>query len=145
MGQRIKGQEVEIVLLVNGTPRDNLTTARSIEIRFKTEILQESYLGETSDRYDTIFRGVAGNIEFNFDNPEVFNIIRSVISKARRRTPGDQINIKAVLKFPNGQRVRIVIRDVEFGEMPVTFGSRADYGVFRIEYAATEAQILPFN
>jgi hypothetical protein len=143
MGQRIKGQEVEIVVLVNGEPRDNLTTARSISINFKTEMLQEGYLGETTDRYDTIFKGVGGQIEFHFDTPEIFNVIRAIVAKSRRRTPSDQINIKATLNFPNGQRARVVIRDAEFGELPVSFGSRSDYGTFSLDYGASEAQVLP--
>ena len=143
MAQRIKGQEVEIVLLEDGSPKENFTLARSIDINFKTEMIQEGYLGETTDRYDTIFKGVGGRIEFHLDSPEVFNIIGSIVDKARRREPGTRFNLKSTLNFPNGQRARVVITDIEFGELPIGFGSRSDYGTFSLEYGASEAQVLP--
>jgi hypothetical protein len=143
MGQRIKGQEVEIVMLVDGQPRDNLTMARSMDITWKTEMLQEGYLGETTDRYDTIFKGISGKIEFNTDSPEIFNIIRLIVEKARRREPGTRFNIKATLNYPSGQKARIIVPDVEFGELPISFGSRGDYGTFSLDYGASEAKVLP--
>lgn len=143
MSQRIKGQEVDIIMLVDGQPRDNFSLARSLELTFKTEMLQEGYLGETTDRYDTIYKGVGGKVQFHLDNPEVFNIIRFIVNKARRREPGTQFNIKATLNFPNGQRARVVVRDAEFGELPISFGSRSDYGEFSLDFGSSEAQILP--
>lgn len=143
MAQRIKGQEVEIVLLVDGDARTNLTFARSLEFAFKTEMLQEAYLGDTTDRYDTIFKGIRGRIEFHLDNAELFNVIRFIVDKARRREPGTRFNIKATLNFPNGQRARTIISDAEFGELPINFGSRADYGTFQLDFGASEARVLP--
>jgi hypothetical protein len=143
MGQRVKGQEVEIVVLENGEPRENLTFARSVDLRFKTELKEEGYLGETTNRYDSIFNGVGGSLEFHFDSPEPFNIIRSLVNKARRRDGQTTINIKCTINFPSGRRARCVVRDAEFGELPVSFGSRSDYGTFRLEFGASEAQVLP--
>ena len=143
MAQRIKGQEVEIVMLVDGAPRENLTYAKSIDINWQTERTQEGYLGETTDRYDTVFKGVQGSIEFNFDSVEVFNMISMIVDKARRREPGTRFNIKAALNFPNGSKALIVIQDAEFGELPISFGSRSDYGTFSIDYGASEASIIP--
>lgn len=143
MAQRIKGQEVEIVMLVNGEPKDNFALARSLEFAFKTELLQEGYLGETTDRYDTIYKGIRGKLEFHLDRPDVFDVIRGIVNKARRREPGTIFNIKATLNFPNGRRARTVIRDAEFGELPINFGSRADYGTFSLEFGASDAQVLP--
>jgi hypothetical protein len=143
MTQRIKGQEVEIILLVNNEPRENLTTCKSLEWTFKTELLQEGYLGETTDRYDTVYKGVSGNMEFHFNSIEPFNIARSVISKARRRTPGDKINVKFTCNFPSGKRARIVIPDLEFGPMPFGFSERSGYGSFKIDFAASDANVLP--
>ena len=143
MAQRIKGQEVEIVLLVNGEPREALTFAKSLEMRFKTEILQEGYLGETTDRYDSVFKGVAGRLEFNFDSAAVFALISDIVNKARRRDAGTVINIKTTLNFPSGRRARVVIREAEFGELPINFGSRSDYGTFQLEFSASDAAVLP--
>lgn len=143
MTQRIKGQEVEIVILVNSAPQENLTFARSLEIAFKNEILQEGYLGETTDRYDAIFKGVRGSIEFHFNDSSPFALVAQLVNKARRREAGTQINIKSTLSFPSGRRARVIVRDAEFGELPFNFGSRSDYGTFKLEFGAGDAQVLP--
>jgi hypothetical protein len=143
MSQRIKGQEVEVVMIVDGQPRDNLNFARSLEFTYKTELKSEGYLGETSKRYDTIFNGIEGALNFHFDSPEIFNIIRFIVDKARRRIPGTRFNIKSTFNYPSGTRARILIPDCEFGELPIKFGSREDYGEFNLPIGATEARVLP--
>jgi hypothetical protein len=65
-----------------------------------------------------------------------------IVDKARRRTPGTKINVKATLNFPNGERPRVVIPDVEFGELPLNFGSRSDYGAVTLDFEASEAQVI---
>lgn len=142
MSQRIKGQEVEVLLVVDGSPQDTITDVKSFEIGFQLDILSEGYLGETTDRKDSIFKGVRGNMELHFENPDVFKLFTAIVNKARRRTPGTKINIKSTLNFPGGQRPRVVIPNVEFGEIPVTFGSRADYGTVKLDFEASEAQLI---
>lgn len=143
MGQRIKGQEVEVVVLIDGEPRDAFGFAQSLDFTFMTERKQDGFLGETTDRFDTVFHGVEGKTNHHFDSPEPFNIARAIINKARRREPGTQFNIRATLNFPNGQRARIIFRDVEFGAVPFSFSSRTDYGKVSIDFACSEAQVLP--
>jgi hypothetical protein len=140
--QRIKGQEVELLLVVNGVPQTTTTDVRSMEVAPKLEMLEEGYLGETSDRYDEIYKGIRGNIELHFENQDVFTFFQSVVNRARRRTPGTTINIKAALNFPNGQRPRIIIKDAYFGEFPIGFGSRQDYGTVRLDFQATDYSVL---
>jgi hypothetical protein len=143
MASRIKGQEVEIVMLVDGAPRENLTFAQSLDFTFKTELKEDGFLGETTNRYDTVFNGVSGKTQHQFDTPEPLNIIRLIVNKARQREPGTVFNLRATLRFPNGQKARIVFRDVSFGELPISFSSRTDYGKFSLDFACSEAQVLP--
>ena len=143
MAQRIKGQEVEIVMLVDWAPRENLAFAQSLDFTFKTEIKEEGFLGETTNRYDTVFNGVEGKTQHQFDNPEPFNIVRLIVNKARSREPGTTFNLRATLKFPSGQKARIVFRDVAFGSLPFSVGSRTDYVKFSMDFSCSEAQVLP--
>lgn len=143
MGQRVKGQEVEISVTVDGAVQETLNLARSIELEWKTETLQEGYMGETTDRYDTIYKGLSGKIEFHFDTAAPFNMIQKIVNKARRREPGTRINIKATVNFPGGERAKILVKDAEFGPLPINFGSRADYGTFSLSFAASDGQMLP--
>lgn len=142
MAQRIKGQEVEIVTMVDGAPRENFNLCKSVDFTHQTEILQEGYIGETTDRFDTIFKGVRGKLDFHFDSPEPFNIIRIIVDKARRRNAGTRVNIKATLNFPSGKRARVIFRDVEFGNLPINFGDRSAYGSFSLDFACSDAQAL---
>lgn len=142
MAQRIKGQEVEIILVSGGTPLVNITTVRSFEVAFQTEILREGYLGETTDRRDSIFKGVRARVGLHIENQDILALFLQVIEKARRRTPGFQINVKVTLNFPNGQRPRLMIPDVEFGELPFNFGSRSDYGEVTLDMEAAQASVI---
>ncbi len=138
MGQRIKGQEVELLLVVNGNPKSNLTSVRSFEVTLNTEILSEGYLGETTERKDSIFKGLSGKMSLHIDSQEILKVFQAIVDKARRRTPGTKINVKATLNFPNGQRPRVLISDVEFGPMPLSFGSRQDYGSVDLNFEASD-------
>jgi len=142
MAQRIKGQEVEVLLVVNGEPQAALFDIRSFELAFQNEILTEGYLGETTDRRDSIFKGVSGRFEAHVENEAFLQFFTTLVDKARRRAPGTQINIQATLNFPNGQRPRIFIPDAEFGELPLNFGSRSDYGSVTVTFEAAEASVL---
>lgn len=142
MAQRIKGQEVSVLLIIDGTQADTITDIKSFEVTFMTEILTEGYLGETTNRKDEIFNGVSGRMELNFENQDIFALFTSVIDRARRRTPGTVINVKAALNFPNGERPKIYINDVSFGPMPMNFGSRSDYGSVTLDFEAPDARIV---
>lgn len=140
--QRIKGQEVECLLVVDGVPQSTITDIRNFEMEAKLEQLEEGYLGETTDRYDDIYKGIRGKMELHFENEDVFTLIASLIDRARRRTPGTQVNIKASLNFPNGDRARVLIPNVYFGALPLSFGSRTDYGNIALDFVASDFQVL---
>ena len=66
MISRLKGQEVAVHILVDGKPVDTLGPFTSLEIDFKRQALDDEYLGETSRRFDEVFKGarieLAGNV-----------------------------------------------------------------------------------
>jgi len=135
---RIKGQEVEVLIVLNGQVQNTITDVRSFEVGFQMEILKEGYLGETTDRRDDIFRGTRGKIDLHYENKDVFGLIMAIVDRARRQSPGTKVNIKATLRFPNGDRPRVIIKDVYFGEIPLAFGSRSDYGTLGLEFEAAD-------
>lgn len=136
--QRIKGQEVEVLLIVDGQVEDTITDVRSFAVTLKFDRLQEGYLGESTDRYDEIFRGVQGAMEMHFENEDVFTFFQSIVDRAKRRTPGTQINIKATLNFPNGDRPRVVMKDMFFADVPMAFSDRASYGTVNLDFAGSD-------
>lgn len=142
MAQRIKGQEVEVIFILNGVAQQTITDVRNFEMSWLTEIIKEGYLNETTDRYDSVFHGIKGKMDLHFENADVFQLIQAVVDKAQRRTPGTKVNVKATLNFPNGQRVRLIVPNVEFGEFPLNFGGRAEYGSITADFNAPQAMIL---
>lgn len=142
IAQRIKGQEVAIEVLVDGVPKATFSDIRSFTVTPKLEKKEEEYLGETSKRYDEVFSGVDFELECNFHDQGVLEFVDTVVERAQRRVAGTVINIKATLNFPNGNTPKVVMRNCFFNEMPVGFGSRSDYGTFRISGSCQEWKVI---
>lgn len=140
--QRIKGQEIEILLIVGGVVQDTITDIRSFEVAAKLAMTEEGYLGEKTNRYDEVFNGMRGRIELHFENKDVFDLLTSIVDRAKRRTPGTKINVKATLNFPNGDRPRFLISDVSFGEIPFNFAGRSEYGTMGLEFQAEDFDVI---
>lgn len=135
---RIKGQEVELLLVENNVPLTSIADVRSFEMAAQLEILSEGYLGETTDRRDSIYKGYRGRMEVHFENRSVLDLMRRLVDKARKRSAGARINAKVTLAFPGGDRVRLLLKDLEFGEVPLSFGSRSDYGTISLDFEGAD-------
>ena len=127
-GQRIKGQETEVLFVVNNAVESGFTDIQSFEMEQQTETLQEGYLGEKTDRYDEIMKGVSFSVGLHSSDPTVLTFMETVRDRATRRTPGTQINIKTTLNFPSGERARVILTDCFFDPMGINFGGRDEYG-----------------
>lgn len=139
MAERIRGQEVELIALVDGVQVVSLTNIKAFEMAYQLEVQSEGYLGQTTDQKDMIYKGVRGNLTAHFDTDRVFNLFNALVNKARRRTPGVLINLKATLNFSSGARPRIVIPNCAFGEIPISFSERSAYGEIKLEFEASQA------
>jgi hypothetical protein len=139
---RIKGQDVEVQLVVNGELKTNITAVRSFEITFENDTMSEGYLGETVERKDAIFKGISGKIEFHMENKELLDLFGTILDNNRGRSTAVKININARLNFPNGQRPQVLISNVEFGSLPLNFSSRSDYVTTSLDFVASEFEII---
>lgn len=138
MSQRIKGQDTSIILIVGGVPKATIADVRNFEITSQMEILKEGYIGETTDRRDDIFRGVKGKMEVHFEDDQILALAKTIIDRAKQRINGSQINVVSTLNFPNGTQKIVTIPQVYFGEIPMTFGSRSDYGTVTLDFEASD-------
>lgn len=141
-GKRIRGQEVSIALVQDGVTLDTLTAIKSFEFTFQQELKNEGYLGETSERVDSIYKAIKGQLEIHTSDKAAFVLAKSLIDKAARRTPNMRINIKCTFAYSNGDRVRATIPDVEFGDIPFNAANRGDYVQTRLDFAASEALLV---
>lgn len=140
--QRIKGQEVSIQTTVNGERQQSINDIQNLEVEFQLELLREGYLGEKTDRRDEVFRGVRGKMDLHFETSDTFKTIVAIIARAQRREPGNTINVQATLRFPNGENTKVVMPDVFFGPIPMTFGSRTEYGKITLDFEGQDVQVI---
>lgn len=132
MALRIKGQEISLLIVTNGQVEAELNDIRSLTITPRFDLLEENYLGETSTRYDEIFKGCSFDMELHYETQAVLTFIETIKARAQRRTPGTVVNIKTTLNFANGQRPKIILKDCFFADLPLGFAGRSDYGTLKI-------------
>lgn len=141
--QRIKGQETVMTVLKDGELQARIDSISNSEIVFELDVLAEDYIGETSERYDTIFKGMTVKIEGHMTNKQVIDLADSVVAKAQRRSGGaTRIDIAMTLIFPGGDLVTISVPDVSWQSIPVTNGGRAEYVNFSMEGKASEFELI---
>lgn len=140
--QRIKGQEVTVDVTMNSDLVEGTGPAASFNFAFMLDILSEGYIGETTERKDMIFKGMKGGMTIHINSIGALKFAEAIVNKARARTPGTKVNVKASFPFPNGQVARVMFPDVAFGEIPLDFGSREDYGELELEWECSEFRIL---
>lgn len=139
---RIKGQEVSILLIQDSAPLQTLRDIVSFESEEMLEIIREGYLGETTDRRDMVYRGFSGKLEMHIENRAYLDFRQAMVDKARRRTNGPRVNIKATLNFPGGARVTIMLQDVAFGPMPLNAPNRAGYVTASLTFEGASSRLI---
>ena len=87
MAQRIKGQEVRVVMVSPSGTETSLSDVQSFDVEPQMEILSEGYLGETTERKDDIFKGCSGSMEINLESADFFKFQQAVIERSQRRSP----------------------------------------------------------
>jgi hypothetical protein len=141
-GLRLKGADVSLSLILNSVVQATLSDILDSEFTFKTELLQEGYLGSQSDDYDEIFKGCHGMVSLNLETQDVFTFVQAVIARAQRQSPGTVINVKTTLNFPNGQKPRVMFPNVFVGPQPFNTGGRSNYTSYKFEFACSTFKIL---
>ncbi len=143
MAQRIKGQEVRVIMVSPAGLETSLSDVQSFEVEPMMEVLSEGYLGETTERKDDIFKGCRGTMEINLEQTAYFEFIDGVVLRSQRRTPASaRYNVMATMDFPNGTSVRVLMENIFFGAPPVTIGSREDYVTVSLEFECSEVKYL---
>ena len=138
----VKGQEVVVTIVADGQIQASITDIKSADFEFMVDMITRSYLGQTSDRYDEVFKGFKVSLELNIESQDVFKLIQLITDRAQRRNTNIQINIQAILNFPNGDRPKIYGQDLFFAAIPLNFGSRTDYGTVKLDGTGSAARVV---
>jgi len=125
--QRIKGQEVSIIIVQATQYQDTLTDIKDFSFEIQTELKMEGYLGEKTNRYDEVYNGVKFDFKMHTHTQDHFTLSQSVVQRAKRQTPDVVFNISGVFSYPNGQTPTILISDAHFGPIGHNITDRGAY------------------
>jgi hypothetical protein len=140
---RVRGQETFVVVVENGVPTDAFGALANIEISFEHTQLREGFLGETSDRTDSIFDAITLSMEFQLQNPADIDILESLVRRAQRRAGGTaSLAISTIYVFPNGEERQLVFRDVAAGTSSISSGARNEYVTASLEAEAPDFLLI---
>lgn len=143
---RLKGQDVQIRLNLGRNILRTITAVDSFTLGYQFAVISKGYLGETTMRKDDIFNGISGSIRFDHESQDALLLLDTIKRRAQRAidvpVADNQINAAVVLQFPNGQRPRVAVRDMKFGEASVEVTGRDSYVGTPLAYEAPEARVI---
>jgi len=139
--QRIKGQEVSIIVTNDGALESELTDVKSCEFTPQFEIKTQGYLGEKSVRNDEVYMGVKGSLTLHIHSGDLFDFVQSIKDRAQRNAPDLVFNISGIFAFPSGEVRTLTVPDAKFGAVPISTNDRGDYTEVKLEYAADDYQV----
>lgn len=141
--QRIKGQEVSIAITVDGALQTQIDTIQSAEIEFELDLLEEGYLGETSDRVDSVFKLIRIQITGHTNSQAYIELADAIAARAQRRAGGlVRVDLVGSFAFPNGDFPSIVIPDVFFEGIPFNIGARDEFVEFTLSGKASDYALI---
>jgi hypothetical protein len=126
-GQRLKGQEVSIRVLLGAALFASIDSVGSANEEVDLEIKSDGFLGEPVNRFDEILNGYGGDFEMQTTNSAWIQLQQAIIARATRTTPGLTFNVVRLDLYENGDSNVFTYQDVKWGAMPTSIGSRGDY------------------
>jgi hypothetical protein len=138
MALRPRGEEVFVNIVRSGVLENTFTAISSFHGETTLEIIEKGYLGEKSNRHDSIYNGSKGSIEMDLQTQDWYTFLDAVKARAKMETPDIQISISKTILFPNGDTPTITYVDVQFGPIPEDTGARNNYVKVKLDWACDE-------
>lgn len=136
--QRIKGQEVAIIIANDGQVEDTLDAIQNFNLEAEFEIKSVGYLSEKTNRKDEIYNGCKFDLELHLHKQRWFQFQQEIKDRAQRKTPDKKFNITGVFSFPDGTTPDVLIPDAKFGAQPLSVSSRGDYVKVKLQGEADD-------
>lgn len=135
---RLLGTDVSIRIVRDGTLIGSINATASFNDEIKLEMKQDGFLGEPTDRYDTIHHGYGGDMEFQVNRAQYeTDFVASVEARARREA-FTIFNVIRTNRYSNGQSVIATYKDVAWGPFQRSTGARADYVKVKTTFGCSE-------
>ncbi len=125
---RIRGEDVSIRITKDGGEVIGLDNVESFTGTILVDTTTHEFLGRVGQSVDEIVNGAEGSVTLQFGTPDVLDFIKTIVDRAARRISGVVVNVQGQMVFPNGEVRIMLFRDVAFGNIPIAFASRPDYG-----------------
>lgn len=138
--KRIKGQETFINLLGNGDLlEDQWRAIADFTFTSDLEVLDEGYLGETTNRKDSVYNGTSFSATVHMRSNDEDRIRVAIEDKARRRDGAiGRFDITILQSFPSGIQRLVTLADVEFGAIETNVSGRAEFTTMSFEGQCSE-------
>jgi hypothetical protein len=141
--QRIKGQETVLSVYSDGNLVTRLDSIQDSEVIFDLDILEEGYMGERSNRFDSIFKGMSLRATGHLTNAELVRFADRVVRRAQRFDDSvTRVDAGLTLVFPGGDLLTISVIDLQFGPIPVNVGGRDEYVEWTFDAKASEYKLI---
>lgn len=143
MEKRLKGQETFITIVANGQAQSRINSIKDAEATFYLEIKEDDFLGETSPRFDMIFKGAGLKVTLQINDPQIFTLQQTIIARARRELgPGTRIDMGMTFRFDSGLTGTFIFSDLSFADMPLTTGARDEFTESTLDAKCSEVVYL---
>ncbi|MFA6166742.1 MAG: hypothetical protein WC700_09005 [Gemmatimonadaceae bacterium] len=136
---RLRGEDTSLSILVDNQVQTQLGDVKSANLTWEMEIKEEGFLGEHSDRYDTVYKGITGDLDIQIEDASWTTFVQSLLDIAQRRTPGVSLQVVSKQRFTNGTSRTIIVPDPSFGAIPLATPARGDYVTVKLNYKASQA------
>lgn len=143
--QRIKGQEVFIIMSIDNKVDDKVGPFTDMTVTLRKEIIEGEYLGQTTTFFDDVFKGCMIELTYHMRSARMLKIIDRDIKRARYLSGGlVRLDISAQMAFP-GLVVPYTFLDVRLDEHPISVADRKSYVEGKLKAYASEPPKLPAN
>ncbi len=143
MSLRLKGLECTLRFTGPDGGEDSLVKIKDFEITAKGEILKEDYTGAVSPEFDSVDDGIELKFTVHHNDPEVLDFFVRVREKRMRRADAaGKFSAVAILRWPSGRTRKILVPDIEFGDLPFKVGGRKTYTESGVSGNASNYKII---
>ena len=142
MAERLKGQECIVRFIKQGQIVQELVDVKNVEVEYMMDILEDGFVGETTDRYDDVYKGMSGSMTIQIEDATVYNFIIDIINRARRKVPMFQVDLLGVFQFSNGTTSKRLLADLRFGPFRESNGGREHFITIDMTFKCSEFQTI---
>lgn len=138
LSPRLRGQEVQIAITTNGYQETTINAVATFEETFKLEKKEDGFLGETTHRYDHIFNGIDGKVEFQVSSADWMLFQNAIKRQAQRSQVNTVINMYRTDNYSDGTQAVITYSDCKFGPSPTSVSGRNEFVKVSLDFSASD-------